>query len=45
MLFFYKDCLKNKSKGISNLLEKIEFYDEEDNILTPNKIDLSQVLI
>ena len=36
MLYFYREFLKNKSKGISNLLEKIEFYDEEDSILTPN---------
>jgi hypothetical protein len=36
ILIFFRDSLKNKSKGISNLLEKIDFYDEEDKILTPN---------
>lgn len=44
ILLFFREFLKNKSKGISNLLEKIDFYDEEDKILTPSLIDLSQVM-
>lgn len=34
LLSFFNKCIKDKQKGVSNLIDKIDYYNEEQNILT-----------
>ncbi len=34
LLSFFNRCIKDKQKGVSNLIDKIDYYNEEQKILT-----------
>ena len=40
LITFFKVNFSKSNKGVSNLIDKIEFYDEEENILTEKQKDI-----
>ena len=40
LINFFKVYVSKNNKGVSNLIDKIEFYDEEEGILTEKLKDI-----